>query len=400
MGVPSVVEFNPYSFEYAHNPYPIYRALRDDAPVVHNEKLDFWALSRYADVSAAHLDPDSFSSAGGVTIEGYEKDAPLLIVKDPPVHTWHRKIVARVFTPRRIADLEPFIRERAGELLDRHRDADEFDIVNDFAVLLPLDVISELIGIPVELRDEVHRLSDMALGREEVEERQVQDTYDSGTATLVELFLNLVQDRRANPRDDIITIMAETPVVDDEGNETHLSDIEVAVRFQELAIAGHETVGKVIPNGVIALAWYPDQRRELTADYSLMKNAVEEVLRWDPPSHLQGRTTTRDVTMHGVTIPAGSKTMLLTASANHDEREYENPELFDIRRDLSRHMSFGYGIHVCLGAHLARLEMRIAFEELLARYPDFHIDGSRAVRHVLSNVRGLSGLPLVIDARN
>ena len=189
----------------------------------------------------------------------------------------------------------------------------------------------------------------------------------------------------------------DTPVEDDEGNERHLEDWEVAMRFMELGFAGHETVAKLISNGAIALDWYADQRRELVADSSLLKNAVEEMLRWDPPSHLQGRTTTRDVELHGVTIPEGSKTMLITGSANHDEREYDDPELFDIHRQITGPVSFGFGMHVCLGAHLARLEGRLAFEELLARYPDFHVDGTRAVRHVLTNVRGLSSLPLVID---
>lgn len=189
----------------------------------------------------------------------------------------------------------------------------------------------------------------------------------------------------------------ETEVEDDDGGTRRMTDIETAVRFQELAFAGHETVAKVLPNGVVAMAWYPDQRRELANDPSLLKNAVEETLRWDPPSHLQGRTTTKDVELHGVTIPAGSKTMLITASANHDEREYEEPELFDLHRDIQHPVSFGFGLHVCLGAHLAWLEMRIAFEELLKRYPDFHVDGSRAQRHIVTNVRGLSNLPLVID---
>ena len=394
----TAVDFNPYDWLTAHNPYPVYQRLRDEAPVYHNERFDFWALSRHADVQAAHADPVTWSSAGGVTIEGFEKDTPLLIVKDPPEHTWHRKVVARVFTPKRIADLEPFIRSRAGELLDRWRDVGEFDVVSDFSTLLPLDVISELIGIPRELRPTVHELSDQIALRDHVDDEGfTQQTFADNQVSLLELYVDLVKERRTNPRDDVITLIMETPIEDDDGNERYPEDWEIAVRFQELGFAGHETVAKLLSNGVIALDWYADQRRELVADPSLVKNAVEEMLRWDPPSHLQGRTSTRDVELHGVTVPAGSKTMLVTGAANHDDREYEEPELFDIHRHITGPVSFGFGMHVCLGAHLARLEGRLAFEELLARYPDFHVDGSRCVRHVLTNVRGVSKLPFVID---
>jgi cytochrome P450 len=228
----SGVVFNPYLKETAHNPYPIYRELRDEAPVYHNDALNFWALSRHADVQAAHIDFETFSSAGGVTIEGYEKDAPLLIVKDPPEHTWHRKVVSRVFSPRRIAELEPFIRHRAGELLDAHRDAAEFDVVADFALKLPLDVISELIGIPESLRDEVHVLSDQVASREDLGETRLDEAeFETENSSLVELFLGLVKERHQHPRDDVITLIMDTPVVDDDGHEHVPDDVEIAVRF-------------------------------------------------------------------------------------------------------------------------------------------------------------------------
>ena len=391
-----MVEFNPYLWETAHNPYPIYRRLRDEAPVYRNDELGFWALSRHEDVAAAHNDPATYVSSGGVTIEGYEKDSPFLIVQDPPSHTWHRKIVGRVFTPRRIADLEPFIRSRCATLLDQFRAADEFDIVTDFSVQLPLSVISELLGIPEEYRGAVHRLSNQVLSRENLDDPVQAEAVMNASLELMQLYLGLVQERRKHLRDDVISLLIETEVTDEEGGTRRLGDEEIAYRFLELGAAGHETVAKLIPNGVVALAWYPDQRRELVTDPSLMKGAVEEMLRWEPPSHLQGRTAARDVTLHGVTIPAGDRVMLITGSATHDERVYDEPELFDIHRVVQHPVTFGFGIHVCLGAHLARLEIRIAFEELLARFPDFDIDGTRAVRHVLTNVRGLSNLPLVV----
>ncbi len=393
-----MIEFDPYLWETAHNPYPIYRELREHAPVYRNEQLGFWALSRHADVSAAHNDPELFVNSGGVTIEGYEKDSPFLIVKDPPEHTWHRKIVGRVFTPRRIADLEPFIRRRCSDLLDRFRDAPEFDVVTDFSVRLPLDVISELLGIPEEYRATIHELSNKVASRENLDDPAQAESVLNANIEMMELYLGLVRERRANPRDDVVSLLIATEVTDDGGGVRSLGDEEIAYRFLEMGFAGHETVAKLIPSGVVALAWYPDQRRELVADPTLLKGAVEEMLRWEPPSHLQGRTVTRDVELHGMTIPAGDRVMLITGSATHDERVYDAPELFDAHRAVQHPVTFGFGIHVCLGAHLARLEVRIAFEELLARFPDFDIDGTRAVRHVLTNVRGLSNLPLVVAA--
>ena len=390
-----MVTYNPYLWETAHDPYPIYRQLRDEAPVYRNDELGFWALSRHADVVAAHNDPATFLSSGGVTIEGKEKGSPLLLVMDQPEHTWHRKIVSRVFTPRRVGDLEPFIRARAGELLDKFSDAAEFDVVTDFSVQLPLDVISELVGIPEELRATVHELSDKVLARGG--DGEISDEVVGATIDLVVLFLDLVKDRRAHPRDDVITLLIQTEVTDDDGITRRLSDEEVAVRFQELALAGHETVAKLIPNGMVALAWFPDQRRLLLDDPSLMRRAVDEMLRWDAPSQYQGRTAGRDVEIHGVTIPAGDRVILLTGSANHDERAYDDPERFDVHREIDHPVSFGFGIHLCLGAHLARLETQVAFEEILARFPDFAVDGERAVRHAHSNVRGLSHLPVLVE---
>ena len=391
-----MVEFDPYDWATCVDPYPVYRELRDSAPVYRNEKLHFWALSRYDDVVAAHLDPETYRSSGGVTIEGREAAAPMLIVKDPPEHTWHRKLVNKVFTPRRIATLEPFIRARTAELLDRVQNKDEFDVVTEFSVLLPLDVISELIGIPVELRPEVHDLSNRLSLRGDADDPTNAKEYAEAGLGLLQLYLGLVQERHRTPRDDVITQLMEAEVVDEsDGTVRKLGDEEVAMRFMELGFAGHETVALLIPSALIGLHRYPDQRRELVADPSLLPNAVEEFLRWDPPSHLQGRTTSRDVELHGVTVPAGAKVMLLTAAASRDERAYDDPDRVDVHRATKKQLGFGVGPHVCLGAALARLETRIAIEEFLARFPDYGIDESRAVRRVQTNVRGLSELPLL-----
>ena len=390
-----MVEYSPFSRETAHNPFPVYKQLRDEAPVYHNEQVGFWALSRYEDVVAAHLDTDTFSSAHGVTIEGMDQGSPFLITKDPPEHTAHRKIAGRMFTPRQIAQLEPFIRTTAADLLDRVRDQDRFDLVQDFSIRLPLDVVSELIGIPAGMRGQVHELSDRMAAREE--DMSLPDDVFLAGADLLSLLTELVRERRRNPGQDVITMLMNTEVEDEDGGLRSLSDDELAARFLELAFAGHETVAKLIPNGVIALSWNPGQRRELVADPALIPNAVEEMLRWDPPSHYQGRWTLHEIELHGTIIPEDVRVILITGAAVHDERKYPDPEYFDIHRDIDRHVSFGLGRHLCLGASLARLETRVAFEELLKRFPDFTFDETGVRRHYSSNVRGLASLPLLVE---
>ncbi|KPM54085.1 cytochrome [Frankia sp. CcI49] len=390
-----MVEFNPYDAVTWADPYPTYAALRAEVPVYRNDDLQFWALSRHADVLAAHNDWETYSSTGGVTIEGIEKDFPMLVVKDPPDHHWHRRIVSKVFTPRRMSELEPFIRRQARELLDAQRDATEFDIVGEFALPLPLEIISELLGIPVEHRMTVNRLSDLLTERgPDTDPNQFAEAIGG----LLALYLELVVERRRKPQDDVISMIIQTEVTDDEDGRTRrLSDEEIAFRFLELGTAGHETVARAIPNGLMAMTRFPDQARMLRDDPSLATKAVEETLRLDPPSQLQGRTTTRDVTLHGVTIPAGAKVMLVTGSALRDETVYDRPDVFDLTRQ--HHPStlfFGFGIHRCLGAHLARLEIKIAFEEIFARYPEFHLDLDRAEWQVSTNVRGVSRLPFVV----
>ncbi|MDT3438184.1 MULTISPECIES: cytochrome P450 [unclassified Pseudofrankia] len=390
-----MVEFNPYDLATYRDPYPVYRALRDEAPVHHNAELGFWALSRHADVLAAHNDWQTYSSTGGVTIEGREAGAPMIILRDPPEHRWHRKIVSKVFSPRRMLALEPYIRRRAGELLDRFLDADEFDAVRDFSVQLPLDVISELLGIPEEYRQTINECSDRMLARGEGVDSEAE--FVAANMEIINIYLSLAAERRRNPTDDPISLLITTEVEDDEDGSTRtLPDDEIAFRFLELGTAGHETVAKAIPNGLMALTRFPDQRRLLLSDPSLYDRAAGETLRFDAPSQLQGRTTTRDVELHGVTIPAGQRVMLITGSALRDERVYENPNAFDLNRhDEPSTVFFGFGIHRCLGAHLARLEIKIALEEVLKRFPDFVADPGRAVMKVSSNVRGAANLPFV-----
>jgi cytochrome P450 len=388
------IDYNPFLFDIQHNPYPTYRRLRDEAPVYRHPELGFYALTRYADVLNGHLDPATFISSNGVTLEGGEMGQSLLITKDPPEHEWHRKVVSRVFTPRRIGGLEPFVREIAGGLLDPFRESGRFDAVEDFSIQLPLGVIGELLGIPPDMRQEVHVLADRLFTRD-----------DTGTVTadaaqamfdLAMLFHGLVVERRLHPGDDVVSLMITSEIVDDQGNGTFLSDEDLATRFLEMAFAGHETVARLIANGLVALTWEPDQRRALVADRSLLPQAVEEMLRWDAPSHFQGRWTSRDVELHGVTIPKDSRVLLVTGAANHDDRQYADPERFDMHRATDRPVYFGFGVHLCIGAALARLETRIAFDEFLDRFPEFSIDESGISRMRASNVRGLANLPIVV----
>ena len=387
--------FDPYSREYVENPFPMYSRLRDEAPVWWNEDLKFWAISRYEDVYKAHRDARTFCSSGGVTIEGAEAGRPLLITKDQPEHGVAKGFVVKLFSRERMAALDTFIRNRAVELLeglyDQHGADGEFDLVSEFSVKLPLDVISELLGIPEEHRQHIHHLCNTVMARGDDETAK---NSEAASMELVMLYIQLAADRRADPRDDVISMLIAQTQEDAEGNTIQMSDQEIGIRFMELGFAGHETVAKAIPNGIMAFHHNPAEWQKLLGNPALVENAVHEVLRYDPPSHLQGRTATRDVELHGITIPAGDRVMLLTGSAVRDERAFADPDLFDISREMDqRTIYFGFGVHKCLGIHLAQRELAIVFEELASRFPAFACDPSRAERTLLTNVRGVSNLP-------
>jgi len=387
--------FDPYSREYVENPFPMYARLRDEAPVYWNEEHKFWAISRYEDVYKAHRDAKTFCSSGGVTIEGAEIGRPLLILKDQPEHGVAKGFVVKLFSRARMDALDTFIRNRAVELLEglyeEHGPGGEFDLVSQFSVRLPLDVISELLGIPEKHREHIHHLCNKVLARGD---QQILEEGARASMELVGLYITLAAERRANPRDDVISMLIAEEQEDADGNLVQMSDQEIGIRFMELGFAGHETVAKAIPNGAIAFHHFPDEWQKLLANPQLVENAIHENLRYDPPSHLQGRTATRDVELHGKTIAKGDRVMLLTGAAVHDPRQFENPERFDISREIDpRSIYFGFGVHKCLGIHLAQRELTIVFEELTRRFPEFTCDPSRAERALLSNVRGVSNLP-------
>jgi cytochrome P450 len=320
----------------------------------------------------------------------------MLLTKDAPEHTWHRRLISRTFTNRQMAELEPVVRRVARRLLGEAAERGSLDVVEEYSARLPMEVISELIGIPVELRDTIHELCNTVLTRPDVDTPAgtLPETAFVALIEMVETLAGVVAERRAEPGDDVISMLITTPAVDDDGREHHLTDDQLAGRFVELAVAGHETVMKLVANSAVGLSWYRDARRELSDDPSLLPNAVEELLRWDPPSHFQGRWTSRDVELHGVVIPADSRVVLVTGAATHDDREYDEPELLDIHRKIERQVGFGFGAHLCLGAPLARLETRVAIDELLQHFPDYELVEAGAERVFGSNIRGLGKLAI------
>ncbi|SNQ47810.1 Cytochrome P450 family protein [Frankia canadensis] len=392
------MDYDPFSPAIAENPYPTYRWMRDNAPVYHNAEHGFYALSRHEDVVDGLLDHATFRNAHGTTLEGVEKGFDTLLTRDPPEHEWNRRILARRFSAVRVQELEPRIREVAAGLLDTAAETGRIDLVDGFAAELPLTIIAELLALPVDQRLRVRDLCFRLLDRAPTDPPGVRPPASVAAGEeLARLFLTLVAQRRAEPGDDLISLLVHTPVVDDAGTERFLTDTQLLGRLIELTFAGHETVKKLVSTGAVRLAASPDARRELVDDPSLIPGAVEEMLRIDPPAQYTGRWTSRDVEIHGTVVPAERRVLLLLGSACHDERAHRDPETFDIRRVVGRQLGFGYGIHLCVGAAFARLEARVAFEELLTRYPDYQVDHAGVVRSYSSNQPGLKHLPLILD---
>jgi cytochrome P450 len=389
--------WDPLSEEYKGDPHPIWRRLRDEAPVYYNPDHDFYALSRFADVDAASRDPKVFSSAHGTVFEmmspALMDDTSLMIFMDPPDHTRMRRLVSKAFTPRRIAVLEDDIRSLCATLLDPFAGAGSFDYVQDFGARVPAYVIAALLGVPPADRDEVRELID-GLFHLDPEKGMFNDTSVGFMAKLHAYASAQLEDRKTHPRDDMFTDLLQGEIVDEDG-ETRRLTIEESTMFSVLiASAGTETVARLIGWAGLVLAEHPEQRAEMVTDATLIPNAVEELLRYEAPSPVQGRWTTAAVERHGQIIPENSKVLLLTGAAGRDERAFPDADRFDIHRAMDHHVSFGYGVHFCLGAALARLEGRIALEETLRRFPTWTVDLDRAVPLHTSTVRGYTNLPI------
>jgi cytochrome P450 len=384
-----LVEYNPFSYEIHEDPYPVYRRLRDEAPAYYNEEHDFWALSRFEDIWRAFADWKTFSSAGGVSLEDTSAISPdMIITMDPPRQLKIRGLVARALTPRRVAELEPKVRAIATRHIDRFIDARSADVIEDLGKLLPMEVIAAFIGVPDDDQAQIRIWTEQMLHREPGSAK-VPKKGAEAFGSLANYFRSGLESRRANPGEDLVSGLLSARV---DGEQ--LSDDEIVGFLFLLALAGGETTTKLIGNMIHSLGRHPDQKSLLVTDESLTANAVEEALRYDTSTHQMTRTLTRDFTIHGKTLQAGKKVALIIGSGNRDEREYVEPDRFDIRRKIPRLLSFGHGVHLCVGASLARLETRVTFEELHRRIPKYEVDFDHCVRVHNTNVRGFASIPI------
>jgi cytochrome P450 len=385
------VYYDPYDFEIDADPHPVWRRMRDEVPLYRNDEHEFWALSRFEDVEAGLSDWKSYSSARGTVLELIRNRVQIppgtILFEDPPLHDAHRALLARLFTPRRMAELEPQVRAYCARSLDPLVGGDGFDFIADLGAQMPMRVIGMLLGIPEEDQEELRDRIDAGLSLEDHEVSGLDDAFSSSR------FREYIEWRRKHPSDDLMTELLNARFVDDEGSERTLRDDELLSYIGLLAGAGNETTTRLIGWTGYLLDRFPDQRRLVAEDPRLVPKAIEEILRYEAPSPVQARYVTRDVEWHGTRISEGSTLLLLNGSANRDDRQFEAPDRLDVRRKDLRHLSFGHGIHFCLGASLARLEGCVALEEVLARWPEWTIDHERAAMARTSTVRGWKTLP-------
>lgn len=395
MTTAAAISWDPYDVDLAQDPYPTYARLRRDAPLYRNDEHGFYALSRFADCNERLPDWETFRSGRGAVLELIKAEMELppgtLIFEDPPAHTVHRSLLVRVFTPRRVAALEPRIRAFCARALDPLVGSERFDLIEAFGRDLPMRVISMLLGIPESDQEAVRDHVDSNLRTEAGKPMQYTDTsFVSG-----ELFSDYIDWRLEHPADDLMTELLRTEFEDEHGVRRTLTKQEVLTYTSVVAGAGNETTNRLIGWAGALLGKHPDQRAELVRDPALIPGAVEEILRYEPPAHYVGRYVARDVELYGETVEAGSIMLFLLASANRDEARYPDGKRFDIRRSgVTQLLTFGLGPHYCLGAALARLEGRIGLEELLARFPRWEVDFADAKLSSTSTVRGWETLPI------
>jgi len=387
------VYYDPYDVGLNADPYPMFRRLREEAPLYYNGQHDFYALSRFADVDKGLVDHGTFSSARGIILELVKAnlDIPpgLLIMEDPPIHDVHRKLLARMFTPRKIAELEPKIREFCAQSLDPLIGTGRMDFVADLGAQMPMKVISMLVGIPEDdqefIRDQTNRQLRTEAGK--------PMNADHGLAT-GEIFAAYIDWRATHPSDDIMTELLNVEFVDETGTTRRLTRGELLIYLNVVAGAGNETTTRLIGWAGKVLAEHPDQRRELVDNPALIPQAVEELLRFEPPAPHAARYVTRDVSFHGQTVPEGAVMMMLIGAACRDDRQFgADSEEFNIHRPARQHLAFSVGTHFCLGSALARLEGRIALEEILKRFPEWEVDLANARLSPTSTVRGWESMP-------
>nr|WP_090280170.1 cytochrome P450 [Mycolicibacterium komanii]CRL76287.1 cytochrome P450 190A3 Cyp190A3 [Mycolicibacterium komanii] len=395
----STLVFDPFSQEFFDDPYETYRWMRSEAPVYYSERYDFYALTRHADVAGAFKDPTTYSSAYGVDLSmvragGPPPDVRLLQFMDPPEHRHMRSVLNKLFTPRAIQAQRP----RITAIIDKYLDAidgDEFDIVREFTAPFPVEVITTWLGVPEDHVQHARLWTDASM-RREPGQIETGEAGKRAVAESVAYYYDCVQQHRANPRDDLFTLLIDAEITRDDGTTSHLTDNEIVGFAQQLGGAGAETVTKLLASAVYLFARHPEQWAKLIEDPGKIPAAVEELLRYDNPVQYDVRRSMRDVTLHGVTIPAGKPVFLMLASANRDPEAWTDPDAFDIDRNRTQaqNLGLGYGIHSCLGAALARTESAIALEKLLAFMPRYEVDYRRCARVHMTNVIGWKNVPV------
>jgi cytochrome P450 len=392
----SDIYYDPFNKEIDKDPHPLWKRMRDEAPLYRNEKFDFWALTRYDDVEKALVDWDSYRSGRGSTLEtimaGFDIPPGLILMEDPPIHDLHRGLLSRVFTPKAMNAIEPKVREFCARTLDPLMEADGFDFIADLGAVMPMLTIGMLLGIPEEDQVAIRDRIDEGLRLGDGDEVPAGDLAFAG----FELFSDYIDWRADHPSDDLMTKLIEAEFEDETGTTRRLTKEEIVTYVMLLAGAGNETTTRLIGWTGKLLAEHPDQRHELAADRSLVPQAIEEVLRMEAPSPVQARTVNRDVEYYGETVREGSIMVILNGSGNRDDRHFPDGDRFDIHRAIDHHLSFGYGMHFCLGAALARLEGRVALDEVLKRFPTWEVDWDNAVQARTSTVRGWERLPVFV----
>lgn len=392
----SGIHYDPYNRAIDADPYPVYRRLRDEAPLYYNEEYDFYALSRFHDVQRAFLDRETYSSARGSVLEfikaNIEMPSGVVIFEDPPLHDIHRGLLSRVFTPRKMEELEPQVRTFCRQALDPLVGSGSFDFVADLGQQLPMRTIGMLLGVPESVQEVARDRAIENLRTEPGEPMEVS----ADRIGQADFFSEYIDWRSKHPAQDLMTELLFAEFEDETGTVRRLTRDEVLVYVSVLSSAGNETTNRLIGWMGKVLAEEPEQRHELVDDRSLVPNAVEELLRFESPTPHVARYVARPVEVHGQVVAAGSSMLCLSGSANRDERRFPDPDRFDVRRQIGQqHFTFGRGIHYCLGAALARLEGRIALDEVLARFPDWEVDWENARRADTSTVRGWESLPVL-----
>jgi cytochrome P450 len=386
--------YDPFDFEIDDDPYPVWKQLRDEAPLYHNDKYGFYALSRHSDVARELVNWQDYRSGRGTVIEvllnRIEVPPGIILFEDPPIHDLHRRLLSGVFTPRRMAAIEPLAREFCRRSLEPLADADRFDFIADLGAWMPMRTIGYLLGIPEDKQVAIRQKNDRLLELSGDGPGDVPADMLTNSGSMLEEFIDWRYD---HPSDDLMTDLVNAEVEEPDGSRRRLTRGEVLTYTGTVVGAGNETTTRLIGFAGQLLSDNADQRRALATDFSLIPNAIEEILRYEAPSPVQARYVSRDVEHYGQTVPEGSVMLLINGSANRDERQFPDADTFDIRR-RSSHLSFGHGIHFCLGAALARVQARIALEEVLTRWPDWEVDYTQAKRAHTTSVRGWATLPV------